>query len=338
MTRPPAPAPHHRGSLFVTGLAPGASPADIKRAYRAGRRYHPGSIRAIAPRSRYGRISGGTQTLVDPDRRRAYDSTARRCRRTTSTFEFRLIFRPARRTGGDHAELFPTCTAPDAEGGRPAGRGHPRRRDGIVRRRHARRRTADRRHAPDVCGPAADWDRPRRNRRAAPAPARSAGRAVTVFTKAARRATARAASEPYAARCAATGRRKGPSGSRGRAGGRRRRSASARSGSRTRGTARRPHRRLVRHRARAAAPALPAPGRRPVRGSADRRTRGRARHAPRRAVARRTGEAEDSSGHAAGAAVPVARPRRPDGERRTRRPADRRESSCRRWWTNAAKT
>ncbi len=60
----------------LLGLAPGASPADIKRAYRRlARRFHPGinpGDRAAA--SVYGRISEAYETLADPDRRRAYDS------------------------------------------------------------------------------------------------------------------------------------------------------------------------------------------------------------------------------------------------------------------------
>src|SRR6186997_2165429 len=60
----------------LLGVAPGASAAEIKRAYRRlARRYHPG----INPGDRaaetlYGRIAEAYETLVDPDRRRAYDS------------------------------------------------------------------------------------------------------------------------------------------------------------------------------------------------------------------------------------------------------------------------
>src|SRR6266540_2214422 len=60
----------------LLGLAPGASASDIKRAYRRlARRYHPG----INPGDRaaetlYGRIAEAYETLVDPDRRRVYDS------------------------------------------------------------------------------------------------------------------------------------------------------------------------------------------------------------------------------------------------------------------------
>src|SRR5260221_5372575 len=58
------------------GPAPGASPADIKRAYRRlARRYHPGiNPGDRAAESLYGRIAEAYETLADPDRRRAYDS------------------------------------------------------------------------------------------------------------------------------------------------------------------------------------------------------------------------------------------------------------------------
>jgi molecular chaperone DnaJ len=60
----------------LLGLAPNAKPAEIKRAYRRlARRYHPD----INPNDRaaetlYRRISAAYETLVDPDRRRTYDS------------------------------------------------------------------------------------------------------------------------------------------------------------------------------------------------------------------------------------------------------------------------
>jgi molecular chaperone DnaJ len=74
----------------LLGLAPGASPADIKRAYRRlSRRYHPD----INPGDRaaevmYRRISEAYQTLVDPDRRRTYDSGGARPEAGDATFEF----------------------------------------------------------------------------------------------------------------------------------------------------------------------------------------------------------------------------------------------------------
>jgi molecular chaperone DnaJ len=74
----------------LLGLAPGATPADIKRAYRRlSRRYHPG----INPGDRaaenlFRRISEAYETLVDPERRRSYDAGAMPVQGVTATFEF----------------------------------------------------------------------------------------------------------------------------------------------------------------------------------------------------------------------------------------------------------
>ena len=60
---------------IVLGIAPGASPADIKRAYRRlARRFHPdinpGDQAATA---RFRQILEAYETLIDPERRRRYD-------------------------------------------------------------------------------------------------------------------------------------------------------------------------------------------------------------------------------------------------------------------------
>src|SRR5918999_2254709 len=63
----------------VLGLAPGATIADIKRAYRRlARRYHPGiNPGDRAAEAMFHRISEAYETLVDPARRQQYDAGAR---------------------------------------------------------------------------------------------------------------------------------------------------------------------------------------------------------------------------------------------------------------------
>ena len=111
----------------LLGLAPGASPADIKRAYRRlARRYHPGiNPGDRAAESFYGQISEAYETLVDPDRRRAYDSVGTApAEGAPITFEF-TGFDFSSVAHGPQAATFTELFAevmhpvPAAEGGRP---------------------------------------------------------------------------------------------------------------------------------------------------------------------------------------------------------------------------
>lgn len=75
----------------LLGLQPGATPADIKRAYRRlARRYHPDiNPGDRAAEAMYVRISEAYETLVDPERRRKYDASGGRGEAADSTsFEF----------------------------------------------------------------------------------------------------------------------------------------------------------------------------------------------------------------------------------------------------------
>jgi molecular chaperone DnaJ len=76
----------------VLGLAPGATIADIKRAYRRlARRYHPGiNPGDRAAEAMFHRISEAYETLVDPARRQQYDAGARgiASRVAPDSFEF----------------------------------------------------------------------------------------------------------------------------------------------------------------------------------------------------------------------------------------------------------
>jgi molecular chaperone DnaJ len=110
----------------LLGLAPGATPADIKRAYRRlSRRYHPG----INPGDRaaetlYRRISEAYETLVDPERRRSYDSGAAPADGAAVTFEF-TGFDFSSGAHGPQAATFTELFAevlhpmPSADSGRP---------------------------------------------------------------------------------------------------------------------------------------------------------------------------------------------------------------------------
>ena len=111
----------------LLGLAPGATPADIKRAYRRlARRYHPGiNPGDRAAESLYVRIAEAYETLADPDRRRAYDSAGEAAPEgAAATFEFPGFDFSAGAHGPQAAtftELFAEALhpAPAADAGRP---------------------------------------------------------------------------------------------------------------------------------------------------------------------------------------------------------------------------
>lgn len=74
----------------VLGLAPGASPTEIERAYRRlSRRYHPGinpGDRAAA--ALFQRITEAYETLADAERRRRYDDAGVQAQAREQAFEF----------------------------------------------------------------------------------------------------------------------------------------------------------------------------------------------------------------------------------------------------------
>jgi molecular chaperone DnaJ len=75
----------------LLGLTSGATPADIKRAYRRlSRRYHPDiNPGDKAAASLYQRISEAYETLLDPDRRQSYEASGGQAAPSgTATFEF----------------------------------------------------------------------------------------------------------------------------------------------------------------------------------------------------------------------------------------------------------
>ncbi len=74
----------------LLGLAPGATPADIKRAYRRlSRRYHPDiNPGDKAAETLYRRISEAYETLLDPERRRSYDAGVVSAPDGAASFEF----------------------------------------------------------------------------------------------------------------------------------------------------------------------------------------------------------------------------------------------------------
>ena len=124
----------------VLGLAPGASSADIKRAYRRlSRRYHPG----INPGDRaaealFRRITEAYETLTDPARRQQYDAGGKapanspaRCSRSSSPGSISRSRRTARRRRRSPSCSPKCCIRSDRRTrGRPeAGRGSARHAD-----------------------------------------------------------------------------------------------------------------------------------------------------------------------------------------------------------------
>ena len=105
----------------ILGLGPGASPADIKRAYRRlSRRYHPG----LNPGDRqaqavFERVTQAYETLSDPARRREYDAAGGLTTSSTpaSAFEFAGFDFSIAAQGADAAtfsELFAEVLHPPA--------------------------------------------------------------------------------------------------------------------------------------------------------------------------------------------------------------------------------
>ena len=110
----------------LLGLAPGASPAEIKRAYRRlSRRFHPDiNPGDKAAESLYERISEAYETLVDAERRRTYDSGEPGPDLPDSTFEFTGFDFSVAAQGSQAAtftELFADVLLPagTADSGRP---------------------------------------------------------------------------------------------------------------------------------------------------------------------------------------------------------------------------
>ena len=112
----------------ILGLAPGATTSDIKRAYRRlARRFHPDiNPGDPAAESVYRQIAEAYETLMDPDRRREYDTAGvpRPAESAASTFEFAGFDFSAAARGPQAAtftELFADVLHPSggASGGRP---------------------------------------------------------------------------------------------------------------------------------------------------------------------------------------------------------------------------
>ena len=111
----------------ILGVPQEASTADIKRAYRRlARRYHPGvNPGDRAAEEMFQRIAEAYETLVDPGRRRQYDTagSARRRARGVGVVHVRgvrFFCREARAAGVD---VHRVVRRRAASGVRPAGRG-----------------------------------------------------------------------------------------------------------------------------------------------------------------------------------------------------------------------
>ncbi len=111
----------------ILGLEPGASPAEIKRAYRRlARRYHPGiNPGDRAAEAMFARIAEAYETLNDPDRRQQYDAAGGRSAPlgTPGAFEFAgfdFSFAAHGAEAATFSELFAEVLhPPEAETGHP---------------------------------------------------------------------------------------------------------------------------------------------------------------------------------------------------------------------------
>ena len=141
----------------ILGVPQEASTADIKRAYRRlARRYHPG----VNPGDRaaeecFRRIVEAYETLVDPGRRRQYDTAGMHGgpRVESASFVFSEFDFSAAKRGAQAStftELFAEVLHPlprDGPGTRRSWCGSARHADGVVCRRRPRRRASGAGHA-----------------------------------------------------------------------------------------------------------------------------------------------------------------------------------------------
>ena len=317
---------------IVLGLERAASVGDIKRAYkRLARRYHPdinpGDRLAAA---QFRQIAEAYETLIDPDRRRRYDTTGSATPPAEPSpfgfegFDFSVsVSGSAASTFGDlfadvldqretrrhegaperGSDLHQTITIAFEEAVR--GGQHPLT---VTRQEHCR-----------TCR-GAGWQQVAETR------CLSCQGVGTVKTARGHMVFSRTC-----AQCGGTGRQRrvalsdlcGPAGRDAhraahdeRPGGSGRRGPDPGARQRPRRPQRRRERGSLHHRAGRAAPAVSSRGRRSARHDADCGPRGGARREDRRAVARRPGAAARAARHAVGPAVPAARPRRAVAARR----------------------